>query len=49
MKLGIAVDRLCWALLLVAIWFIKDPIIFRIAITLLIVETVFVRHALTKR
>lgn len=49
MKLGIVVDRTCWALLLIATWVIKDPIVFRIAITLLIVETFFVRSALMKR
>ena len=48
MTLGRAFDRMCWATLVICIWVIKDPIIDKVAITLLVVEAMFVRNRLSK-
>ena len=49
MNLRMAIDQTCYALLVIALWLIKDPIMCKVAITVLVVEAMFVRQALIKR
>jgi len=42
------IDRTCYGLLVIAMWVIQDPMVVKIAITVLVVEAMFVRSRLKK-